>query len=276
MKTILILTDFSEAASHAAEFACQIAGALRAQRVLLYHAYRTIIGGTEIPVTVNSKQVYDESMQKLGLLQERLKAKLGDQTKLDIGTEDAFLYDRINHLCSQQQVDLIVMGMSGKSQLERLLIGSTVMEILDVSNFPVLIVPASATVDAGIANLILTTDLKEFSLSAYPAMLELLDAFKPHLHVLHVHAEEEVAQTQENRSIASSLHDLLDQYNPTFDYLSGIDVESGILSFSRLHQAPLIVAVHRKRSFLSALFHHSVSKRLSYDSPAPLLALPSS
>lgn len=63
MKTILTLTDFSEAAQHAAEFACRIAGALQAKRVLLYHAYRTIIGGTEIPVTVDSKHLYHENMQ---------------------------------------------------------------------------------------------------------------------------------------------------------------------------------------------------------------------
>jgi nucleotide-binding universal stress UspA family protein len=276
MKTILILTDFSEAAQHATEFACQIAGALQAKRVLLYHAYRTIIGGTEIPVTVDSKQIYDENMQKLGMLREGLEARLGGQTKIDIGTEDAFLYDRINPFCAQQEVDLIVMGMSGKSQVQRLLIGSTVMEVLDVSDFPVLVVPKLAPVDAGIKNLILTTDLKEFSLPAYPLMRELMDAFAPNLHVLHVQTEDEVNKTPENQSVASRLQELLDQYNPSFKYLSGEDIENSILSFSKLYPSPLIVAVHRKRNFLSALFHHSVSKRLSYDSPAPLLALPSS
>lgn len=272
MKTIMILTDFSEASLHAAEFACQIAGALQAERVLLYHAYRTIIGGTEIPVALDSKQIYDENMQELGLLREKLAARLGGNAKMDIGTEDAFLYDRINELCSQQQVDLIVMGMSGKSQIQQLLIGSTVREVLDKSNYPVLIVPRLASVDSGVKNLILTTDLKEFSLPAYPLMRELLDVFRPDLHILHVQTENE---SHEGQRVVSRLHDLLREYNPSFQNLVGEDIESSILSFSKLHQAPLIVVVHRKRNFLSALFHHSVSKRLSYDSPAPLLALPS-
>ena len=73
---MLILTDFSEDAFRAAEYACQLAGLLRIQKIVLYHAYQTVMAVADVPAfaTVNhDKQIYQESMESLGLWQDRLK-----------------------------------------------------------------------------------------------------------------------------------------------------------------------------------------------------------
>ena len=59
MKTMLILTDFSENAFRAAEYGAQIADPLHIRRIILYHAFQTVVMGTDLPVsnTQESRQI---------------------------------------------------------------------------------------------------------------------------------------------------------------------------------------------------------------------------
>jgi hypothetical protein len=51
IKSMLILTDFSENAFRAAEYACELAGLFSTRRIVLYHAYR-VLKASEFPVRI--------------------------------------------------------------------------------------------------------------------------------------------------------------------------------------------------------------------------------
>src|SRR5258705_6879147 len=146
MQSILILTDFSDAAFRAAEYGCNLTGLLQINRIVLFHAFQTIAVTTDMPVypVKTEYEVYRESMEALGLLHDRLKPIVGKDVKIELLAVDAVLPEMINQQCREQNIDMIVMGVSGKSGLEKLLMGSTTARMLQTSEFPILIVPKEA------------------------------------------------------------------------------------------------------------------------------------
>jgi hypothetical protein len=72
---------------------------------------------------------------------------------------------------------MIVMGISGKSGLEKLLIGSTTVQMQRTSGFPLLMVPNETLIGNAVSTIVFTTDLKGFSIVQENLLREFLDAF---------------------------------------------------------------------------------------------------
>jgi nucleotide-binding universal stress UspA family protein len=278
MKSMLILTDFSEAALRAAEYACEWVDPLQVKRIVLYHAYQTIVAGTDLPTThlvTTDQQLYQESMESLGLMHDRVKPLVGHAVTIDLLAEDRpFLPDFINELCRKEAIDLVVMGVSGKSGLEKLFMGSITAQTLRSSELPVLIVPQDTLIGRGINGIIFTTDLKDFPAIPTNLLYEYLDAFPAALHVVNVMPEAKEKYSPETEASITQLHAVLEKYQPAFHYIQADEIMPNILSFSEQQHASLIIAVPKKHHFLGTLFHKSVSKKLAYQSKVPLLSLP--
>jgi len=279
MKSMLILTDFSEAAFRAAEYACVLTGLLQIRRIILYHAYQTIVATIDPPVSPvkNNRQVYLESMEALGMLNDRLKAMVGPAVQIDLFAVDAFFPELINQRCKEEDVDIIVMGVSGKSGLEKLVMGSTTARMLKTSGYPLLIVPRETPLGREIKTIVFTTDLHDISTIPGDQLYSFLDAFKADICVVNVETSaEEGKYSPETKEAIAGLHRLLDRYHPSFYYLEGDDTVESILVFAGDRKGSLIIAVPKKHDFFSTIFHKSISKNLAYNSPVPLLSLPAS
>lgn len=278
MRSILILTDFSEAAFRAAEYVCGLADSWQPGRMVLYHAYQTAIATSDLPVNsvVTNRKVHQEAMEALSLVSDRLKSILTRPVAIDIIAEDSFLPDTINERCREQNIDLIVMGAEDRSRIDRLLFGPTTARILKTSRCPVLVVPEHATRGRPVGTIVFATDLKDASALSGHRLYPWLDRLAAGLAVVHVGqaAVQENHQT-DTRTASTDLHQLLDRYHPTYHYLGGEDVVKGILEFARDRGASLIIAVPKEHGILSSLFHQSVSEKLAYNSPVPLLFFPS-
>jgi nucleotide-binding universal stress UspA family protein len=273
MKSMLILTDFSEHAFRAAEYACTWTGPLQIKRIVLFHAYQSYIGGAELPVVLDSQQIYLDSLQELGLLHDRMKSMVDPSITIDFMVEDTVLSDRINALCKEQSIDLLVMGMSGKSGFEKLLIGSTADQMIRTIQFPLLIVYNEAMIGKRMDKIVLPLDRKAFPHVQANFLAHVLDAFRADLHLLYVRSENDQTSISYPDSFPSVQH-LLDPYEPTFHLTDGDDIATHIMEFSAIQHASLIILVHRKYDFLPKLFHKSISQNLAHHAHTPLLLLP--
>lgn len=276
MKTMLILTDFSENAFRATEYAAQLVNPLQISRIVLYHAYQSTVIGTDLPVanTANDQQVYLESMESLGLQQDRLSA-LAKHVRIDLMAEDVSLPTHITSLCKSEEIDIVVMGVSGRSGLEKLLLGSTTSMMIKESTVPVLIVPNSTVIGKPINSMVFTTDLKDHASIPAHQLYEFLDAFPDaKVQVVNVDKTSGESYAMETRESIASLHKIFDQYNAAFDYINEDNTVEGILSYANHHHASIIIVVPKKLGFLATFFHNSISKKLAYDSNIPLLSLP--
>jgi len=281
MKTMLILTDFSEAAFRAAEYGCELAGCLGIKRIVLYNAFQPAMAFAStnemVGISNNGQEFYLESMEALGLLQDRLKPMLPKEITIDLVAEDialAGLADMVNERSQKEGIDIAVMGVSGKSGLDKFLLGSTTTQILRDGQLPVLIVPEETPLGKAIETIVLTTDLKESSTLPVKNLYEFLDALSGKLQVINVQPKEREKYSVEMEKAITDLHKLLDKYDPGFNYINGNDVVEEVLAFAGRQHALLIIAVHHEHGFLSNLFHKSVTKKLAYNSNVPLLSLP--
>ncbi|SEW52047.1 universal stress protein [Chitinophaga arvensicola] len=275
MKTMLLLTDFSENAFRATEYAAQLVDPLQVSRILLYHAYQSSIIGTDLPVTNagSDQQLYLDIMENLGLQQDRLSA-LVKHARIDLMAEDVSLPAHISQLCKAEEVDIIVMGVSGRSGLEKLLLGSTTSMMIAESTVPVLIVPKDTLIGKPIQSLVFTTDLKDHASIPAHQLYEFLDAFPATVQVLNVDKAAGESYTMETKESIASLHRIFEKYNASFDYINNSNTVEGILSYANQHHASMIIVVPRKLGGLASFFHNSISKKLAYDSNIPLLSLP--
>ncbi len=276
MKTMLLLTDFSENAFRAAQYACTLVLPLGVVRILLFHAYPTVIGGTDLPVDVSpeNRKVYEESLEALGMLHDRLRPLTGHSVRMDMMAEDILLPDEINQLCKREAVDLVVMGASGKTGLDKWLLGSTAAQVLSASETPVLVVPGETQLGRKIAHIVFSTNLKDITAVPRGALREFINAFGAMLHVVNVAPVAEENYDPETKTAITELHTLFDEYHPSFHYIQGDDVAAQLLAFAEQYPHALIITIPRKHQVFYRMLHKSVSREIvSGLRTVPLLSL---
>ncbi|RFS21794.1 universal stress protein [Chitinophaga silvatica] len=268
MKSMLLLTDFSEAAFRAAEYAVNFAGLVGIEKVILYNAYRTIAQGSDfwVPAPKVDNEIFVETMEALGLVHDQLEVMMtNNNIQVEVLAEDVYLPERINGLCKEKGIDIIAMGVSGKSSLETLFMGSNTSQVLKVSEYPVLIVPQETLVGRSINSVVFATDQEVFSKKTLGRLELLLSKLKPTVYV--------VDMANDKRS-NDWIPDVLKPYHPTFYYVEGGDVVKGALEFASEQKISMIITIPQQQSLLSSIFHKSLSKELAYNAKLPLISIP--
>src|SRR5690348_16592107 len=148
MKTILVPTDFSSTAKNAALYAINFAKQMKYERVLLYNAYEaplTTDPNIALIDAVDISELEKSSYANLENFRMLLKPYCDSNITLDLLSEyGAVTYD-INEICKLNDVDFIVMGVTGVGKMEQTLIGSFAIDVAKRSEVPVIIVPPDAT-----------------------------------------------------------------------------------------------------------------------------------
>lgn len=278
MQTILVLTDFSDVALRAAHYAIHLAGQLQSRRILLFNAFQSLEPVANIPVTpempvvqANPDELYKESTTQLENLRRTLQPSAPDIT-IDTLSEDDILEEAIKKLIGKEQIDLVVAGLSDKSNLEKFLVGSHSIRVMEDSTYPLVIVPEDAKVTP-LERILLAVDFDILRRGqTLPRLVAILNNLQAELYVVNVAKDE--SYSPETKEDISHLHGLLDKYNPSFHYVEDSNVVEGINEFAAQHNISLIIAIHEKKGLLATLFQKSVSKQLAWNSDVPLLIIP--
>jgi nucleotide-binding universal stress UspA family protein len=281
MKTIVVLTDFSEEAFRAAEYACEIAGCLQVKKIVLYNAHASVVafgGSTDgAAIVSDDHELYLENMESLGLLQDRLKPMAGKEVVFEMIADNMGIpgiADWIEQRKQEGESGLLVLGVSHKSGFEKWLDGSTTKEVLKKNEWPVLVVPETTFLGRSIDTLVFASDMKEIKNLPADVIHEVLNAFPAKLQLLHVQKESKNEPIAERENAVVALHELLEQYDPEFHYRTCNDIVEEILSFATKEKASMIITVHRKLGFWKSMFSESVTRKLAEKTSIPLLSLP--
>ena len=142
IKSILIPTDFSDLSTNALQVAVKMAQRHEAKLLIVHvvHTYymidrggKQVIGSETVQENINNAKI------KLDELQISLHEKFNITIETKISTES--LLDTINDLVAIEQVDLVVMGTSGRQNIKQLILGSNSYNILLNANCSVLLIP---------------------------------------------------------------------------------------------------------------------------------------
>lgn len=273
MKTIIVPTDFSETAYNAARYAIGLAEQTGASRILLYHAYELIVPIPDLPTAVpmvNMDDLKAASIDGLEKMKSLLSPALPAGVTLDFRADNHLLAANIDQVCKDEQADLIIMGITGGSQLEEILVGSNTVDVVKNSNFPVIVVPTQASFRP-IRKIVFACDLRKVAKTTRKDVLHMvLDIFKPELHVLNIQKEgREHIHPEENQELDNMLHN----YNPQYHFVDHPNTVEGITAFAEKEAADLLLIIPKKHGLFDSIFKRSTTSRIAFNTHIPLLSI---
>jgi nucleotide-binding universal stress UspA family protein len=268
--SLLILTDFFQAANRALDYATNLAAPLGARLVLL-HVRRDSLLDPEMFTGVLSHL----SKEATDLALSRVASELAVPVVVEIGHgRVAFA---VADAVSRHHPLLVVLGRPDYSETPDELVHTTSLDILRTSPYPLLVVPAAVATTAPPRRVLLALDNEAFMLGDYAGMARnLLNALGAELTVLHVAAhpgpEDRAAEVLESVRWTGLAIDLPAPVH--YRRSTAAEPAEGILAVAQPEEYDLVVVLARPRSFWGELFHRSVTAQVLKYSTIPVLVLP--
>jgi nucleotide-binding universal stress UspA family protein len=280
MKTIIVPTDFSTTATNAADYAVHFAQQVKAERIVLLHAY-------EIPVAIDPMMPgiqipeidgFRESAEKrLYQFRANLLLKYSNTGLVfDIHAVYGSILSALEDFAENNPIELVIMGITGGGALEETLIGSNTVHIAEHSHIPLIIVPAKSSFKP-IQKLLFACDFndaeKYIPVNQIEKMQQLTGAA---LMVFNIEAEpDEFEQTFPGTIMGESfaVHTILEKLNPSYHFSHDENFIEGVNHFVDEQQIDLVITVPKEHNFFAQLFASSHTKKLAFHSHVPILVL---
>jgi nucleotide-binding universal stress UspA family protein len=273
--TLIVLSGFYEPARHAIRYAETLAQAVRGQLVLL-HVNRVSLFDPYELVGAAGERAHQQELRAhadTAAALRQLAQGLHVPATVEMATD--LLPDVARELAARYGPALFVLGQPDADHPD--FAGMTAMcaELLRASRYPVLAVPTTVPTDHPPHRFLIAADREEFALSAPAlALRSLLALLATTVVVAHVSdgVVDDDGCAAALRAVRGS--GLVEFISPELrGYLDG-DYADGLLTAAQATQADIVVTLARERSFLSDLFHRSVTARLVEQCPVPVLVLP--
>jgi nucleotide-binding universal stress UspA family protein len=273
MKTIIIPTDFSPAATNAMQYGIDMAKSINAS-LLLFHVYQVPVSFTDNPIVlVSVEDLRKNAETQLNKLKEEVEHITSGTVKVYAETVLGNIADELQDLCEKIKPFAVVMGTKGSTGIDKVLFGSTTLSSIRHLKWPVICVPPGKTFGAGIKKIGFACDFREVVESIPGEVIKNMAAtFNAELHVLNVdyHNKHFKPETPEQSIL---LHTLLEEAKPVYDFIEHEDVEDGIKQFAEKNNLDMIIAIPKKHKLLESLFRTSSSKQLVFQSHIPVMCI---
>jgi len=281
MKTILVLTDFSENAQSAAEGGLILAGKLHADLLLFntYINYQTIAsyggGGWVVDEYTERKHKSRIGLQALTEGLESLSNGLdaeGYIPGINSESDDCDLGIDVAGLINKKNVELVVMGARSGTK-DDFMFGADTNAVIEYSNRPVLIVPAGTKLK-NLSTIVFATNFEEADLKAIRYMAKLGELLHYKLEIIHVFDPDKNNWDEKEQEFDKQLADI--KYSGMqYHKVTGKDIVGRLNSFVNHTPGTILAMVHVQNSFLIRLFRHSRVKEALANQKTPLLIFPS-
>lgn len=275
MQTILVPTDFSSTAYHAAMYALRLGDQLKAEKFILYNACEQ-----PMPTDMNMGPInfigVDATIEASKVALEKFKNKMHGEypsaIKVETVSEYTILSNNIHELCTSLGADIIVMGVTGGGKLQETLVGSNAIHVARHAEIPVIIIPPGASFSP-IKKVLFACDFKKVvETTPIDLLKSILDITHAQLLVLNIdYKEKHVDADTPFESLM--LDTLLQGYHPEYHFTEDKDFMEGINAFALKENVDIIITIPKKHGLLEGLFSKNHTKELAYHSHVPLLMI---
>ena len=279
MKKILVPTDFSASADNAVNFVVKTAVIL-SMEVILVHAFE-LSGDTYTDYMGINKEFNQSQLHEVNDKLVSLKASIEEKEGI---IADTYIFsgtvkESIIQVTREKNIKLIVMGTTGASSLKEKIWGSKTADIISKSQVPVLAIPLEYTWKKP-QKILFATNHFEKDPALLDVIFEMADLFKAQMHVAvftNEASDEALTFLEHDRSIPAYEHMLKEKYKDEtiiIAHLFGHNFEETLQDYIRQQEIDILGMVTHKRSFADRVFHPSITRRMSYHTKIPLLAIP--
>jgi nucleotide-binding universal stress UspA family protein len=282
MKTILILTDFSRNATHAALAGIRLAKKLHAN-IFLFHSNTS---QAPSPLYAGNFTVVDEinflereNLEKLRTLAVSLEPLINEN---ETSWKPSIHYDeglgvlsyQIKNIIDAKDIEIIVMGAREGSRMDHFLSGSETFSIIDHVSKPVLIVPNNIYLN-DLKRVIFATNFAEDDVKAIRYLAGLGLVYNYHIEIVHVNSYGDDDITKELRKLEFMKHiERLRYSHINIQELHGKDVVNRLNKLCGETKTDLLAFMHYRDSFLARLFHRSTAREALENQKVPMLIFP--
>lgn len=279
MKKILYNTDFSDCAINAYTYALHLANQFNAELITLHTYTRPVIGSMYLP---NTYQNLYEHLQTDEFDMFKDTAKLlhiiAKKNKLDhikntfVMLEDSPV-DGMLKTIENENIDIVVMGTKGASGLKEIFMGSVTSHLMEKATCPVLAIPEESEYGDGIENILFSSDFFPEEITTLKYALDLSDKLNAHFECINT----AIDYTDYKEKLINDWKEKLQftKYkNVNFSIIDANSLQQ-ISQYINKHNIDLLITTIYKNSFIEALFHFSLAKRLAHHSNIPILSVPS-
>lgn len=271
ISTIVIPTDFSEAANQAMLYALSFAKKIGA-RVHVLHINQVAMVDATMPAETYQmfvNEIEEQTKEQLSKLEETFLKTSG--VIYETHARYGFVADEICDFALKNEADLIILGTTGASGAVEILFGSNASSVVSKTLIPVMVIPKNI-VYKDLTRIVYATDYNE---PEFPSMMRLIyfaEQYDCPLDIVHVKSESDRYFNSENNFFKKNKAQF-SYPNMSFIELEKGDVVSSINQYVDDKQVDLLVMAKHNRSFFDRLFHSSLSKKMAIHTHIPLLVL---
>lgn len=274
MKNILVLTDFSDNARAAENYALQLAIHVNGN-LILYNSYsrqREMVSGNVVwPHSTPSAEL--QSISNLQARVDELNRHLRQINDIDHKPEirhlgnAGSLTDKLNDTIAENNIWLIVMGTKGETFANNIVFGSNVFKVLEEVNCPVLIIPREAEYK-NLQKIAYATDFRSSDLDIIKWLYEFADPLKVELILVHISSD-----TITDRDIINSQEKIYKAQFPktSVQLYEGENIKDSLHKVAEQADLSMLALLHRRHEFFESLFHSSVSHKMIRHTEIPVL-----
>ncbi|MGG9961260.1 universal stress protein [Ferruginibacter sp. SUN106] len=272
MKKIIAPVDFSDVAANAAIFAGNLAEFYGAE-LWLYHSYEMVIPVTEYGYSyVSIVEMQEAAEHELNAFKDKVQGALRRTITINIKAENATLTEGLTALCDEVKPEFVVMGLSGKNALTRLVVGSNTIRAIHQLTYPVLVIPPKAAFTP-VRKIGFACDYKKvLETTPVQPLKKLVLDFNAELYVLNIEYNNTMTSDEklkESQHISELLYDL----KPAYQTIISGDITNGINWFADKEKIDWMVMIPKKHNLVEKVFGRSQTKELLHHTHLPVLCM---
>jgi nucleotide-binding universal stress UspA family protein len=194
MKNLLVATDFSENATHAAEYGYQIAAQLKTN-IILSNAFFVPVEIPQSDVSVwppyDYEELLDDCKANLKRLAESIEKDVSHtefKPQITYSSDIGTILEIVKKKTAMENIGFIVMGTHGSSPWNGLLFGNHSRKMIDNTPCPLLLVPPKSVI-APVKKIAFATDFEELQkdTEAIYGSVPILHALGAQLVITHIY-----------------------------------------------------------------------------------------
>jgi nucleotide-binding universal stress UspA family protein len=276
MKKIICPTDFSKAATNAAEFAAIIAGRTGAAITLLHVLHLPMLDTADnalVATEVLGEQHRQAEAKLHGLSHHLVEKYRAQNLQIDYLVKESLLADEVKHLTDTKGYDMVVIGSTGGGNtLEEILVGSNTAAVIDRVKCPVLMVPLKAN-PAPFQHLVYASNYEKEDGEALQQVLQFAQLFNASVEIVHVSADTSDSAQVKANEFRNRLTQALPGFELAFHQVVHRDEVAGMKGYLTEKNADLLAILKKRRGFFHNIFSQSFSEQLTYQSKLPMLVI---
>ncbi|WP_191860961.1 universal stress protein [Hanstruepera ponticola] len=278
MKNIIITTDFSHNATHAAEYIMNLFQYEACTFYILHVVKASSFISDDLMNMKPSSSLYSQLIESEKIKLEKEVKRLGNSFNnilhelVPIIDYDNFL-EAINQCVEKNDVELIVMGTKGATNSLKKIIGSNTLHVIRNSKIPVLAIPSNYVFKPVHKILFTTTYQNEYDKSELKILIDLAEHYDFQLDILHM--SENNALTDKSSKVKTHLAKAFANISHVFVEEKHADFLYTIQNYIKTHNIDMFTMINRNVDFFDRLFTSQKIEKVAYNIGVPFLALQS-